>query len=52
MTIKREVIQEAEHGGEKCPDLEITIVCNTDECPGNAHHFDLFKNQSMDVEFN
>ena len=51
-TIKREVLKEAEHGGEKCPDLEITMVCNTDECPGNALHFDLFKNQSMDVEFN
>ena len=33
-TIKSEVIQEAENGGEKCPILEITMVCNTDECPG------------------
>ena len=43
MTIKREVVQEAEHGGEKCPDLEITMVCNTDECPGDPLPFDLFQ---------
>ena len=42
-TIKREVLKEAEHGGEKCPALEITMVCNTDECPGDPLPFDLFK---------
>ena len=48
-TIKREIVQEAEHGGEKCPPLEETMVCNIDECPGNPLPFDLFKNQSMNV---
>ena len=38
-TIKREVVQEAENGGEKCPALEETMVCNTDECPGNPLPF-------------
>jgi len=28
----REVLQEAKHGGVKCPDLEISVVCNTDKC--------------------
>ena len=42
-TIKREVVKEAEHGGEKCPALEETMVCNTDECPGNPLPFHLFK---------
>ena len=45
-TRSREVLQEAEHGGEKCPDLEITMVCNAEECPGpiftllfDFHHY-------------
>ena len=42
-TMKREVVQEPEHGGETCPALEETMVCNTDECPGNPLPFHFFK---------
>ena len=33
-TKTREVVQQPKHRGETCPDLEITMVCNTEECPG------------------
>ena len=42
-TIKREIVREAEHGGKACPALEETMVCNTDECPGNPLPFHFFK---------
>ena len=32
-TIKREIVQEAEHGGEKCPDLEIIIPSEMEVAP-------------------
>ena len=38
-TIKREIVQEPENGGERCPILEETMVCKTDECPGNPLPF-------------
>jgi len=31
-TRTRDIIQEPEHGGDVCPGLEETIVCNTDKC--------------------
>ena len=34
-TKTREVIQQPNHVGEKCPALKDTMVCNTDPCPGN-----------------
>ena len=34
-TREREVVQEAEDGGETCPALEETMVCNTKQCPGS-----------------
>merc|ERR550532_704707 len=32
-TRAREVIVEPEYGGKRCPALEETMVCNTDQCP-------------------
>ena len=33
-TRARDVIVEPEYGGETCPALEETMVCNTIQCPG------------------
>ena len=34
----RNVAQEPKNGGAMCPDLEETMDCNTDKCPGTLFH--------------
>ena len=33
-TRAREVVQNPMNGGAECPDLEETVMCNTDQCEG------------------
>ena len=41
-TRARKVVREPKNGGNKCPDLEETDVCETDECKGIFFLFILY----------
>ena len=43
-TLTRTINQTALHGGDECPDKDVTSIeesCNVEECPGdmNVHHY-------------